>query len=135
MSYYYARSDLKTFWKHNVRNGAWAILPFLYSNVTPVSPRHLVPLMFVLAVGISLLLSPFVTGIAPLAGAIVGTYVLANVASASQVAWNKKDIRYLFLMPIVFSMLHLAYGLGSLQGFAKLVGTHRAAGTISVEHQ
>lgn len=47
VSYYYARSDLKSFWKHNWANGVWAVLPFLYSPITPVSWRHLVPLIFV----------------------------------------------------------------------------------------
>ena len=47
VSYYYARSDIKSFWKHNWTNGVWAILPFLYSPIMPVSWRHLVPLIFV----------------------------------------------------------------------------------------
>ena len=49
VSYYYARSDIKSFWKHNFTNGVWAILPFLYSPIMPVSWRHLVPLIFVTA--------------------------------------------------------------------------------------
>jgi glycosyltransferase involved in cell wall biosynthesis len=46
-SYYYARTDLWAFVRHNWTNGVWAILPFLYSRVIPVTWRHLVPMVFV----------------------------------------------------------------------------------------
>ena len=41
---YYARSTLGSFWRHNLLNGEWAVLPFLYSRIIPVSLRHLIPL-------------------------------------------------------------------------------------------
>jgi glycosyltransferase involved in cell wall biosynthesis len=37
VSNYYARSDIKSFCKHNWTNGLWAILPFLYSPIMPIS--------------------------------------------------------------------------------------------------
>ena len=63
VSYYYARSDLKSYWRHNVNNGLWAILPFRYSSIVPVSWRHLVPLGFVTSLLgsalLGLILAPF----------------------------------------------------------------------------
>lgn len=121
VSYYYARSDIKSFWKHNVRNGVWAILPFLYTDVMPVSLRHLVPLALVSSLAASLMLAPFVPGATQLAGAIAGTYLTASIVASCHVAWGKGDVRYVFLMPVVFGMLHSAYGLGSLQGVVRLI--------------
>jgi cellulose synthase/poly-beta-1,6-N-acetylglucosamine synthase-like glycosyltransferase len=49
---YYARSDLRSFLRHNFVNGEWAVLPFLYSEIMPVSVRHLVPLIFVMTLAL-----------------------------------------------------------------------------------
>ena len=119
VSYYYVRSDMKSFWVHNWRNGVWAILPFLYSDSIPVSWRHLVPLTFVLGLlgsaGLALVLP---AGLWMLLGIGV-TYAGANLAASLHVAVKRRDIRYLVVMPLVFASLHLAYGLGSCWGVAK----------------
>jgi glycosyltransferase involved in cell wall biosynthesis len=119
VSYYYARSDMKSFLKHNWINGVWAILPFLYSDIMPVSWRHLVPLVFVLGLfgsaGLALVwpfgLWAFV--------AIGGAYAGLNLAASAQVAVREKDFRDLFVMPAVFAALHIVYGLGSLWGLVR----------------
>lgn len=119
VSYYYARSDMKSFWAHNWSNGVWAILPFLYSDIIPVSWRHLVPLTFVLGVlgaaGLALVM-PAGWWVLP---GVAGTYALANLAASLHVTVKRRDIRYLVVMPLVFASLHLAYGLGSCWGVAK----------------
>ncbi len=122
VSYYYARSDMKSFWKHNWSNGVWAILPFLYSPVMPVSWRHLAPLAFVSGlIGSGLLAFVLPVGLWMLLG-VSGAYVLGNLAASVQVAIRQKDLRYLLVMPVIFSSLHLGYGLGSLWGFITVVG-------------
>lgn len=122
VSYYYARSDLKSFSAHNWANGVWAILPFLYSSIMPVSWRHLVPLAFVLVLlgaGGAALVSR--AGLWALAG-IGAAYTVASLASSVWVAVSRRDIRYLFAMPVVFASLHVAYGVGSLWGTVRLLG-------------
>jgi len=121
VSYYYARSDIKSFWEHNFTNGVWAILPFLYSPIMPVSWRHLVPLIFV-----SSLLGSCVLGLLwplflYLFVAILGAYVLTNLAASFQLSVQRRDIRYLIAMPFIFGALHVGYGLGSLWGFLRLL--------------
>lgn len=116
VSYYYARSDIKSFWKHNLTNGVWAILPFLYSPIMPVSWRHLVPLIFVTA-----LLGSFIFGLVWnsflfLFLIILGCYGLVSLGASLQIALEKGNFRYMLAMPIVFASLHFAYGLGSLWG-------------------
>jgi len=49
---YYARSSLASLWKHSFSNGAWAVLPFAWTDLVPVRPRHLVPLAFVAGLAI-----------------------------------------------------------------------------------
>jgi glycosyltransferase involved in cell wall biosynthesis len=120
-SYYYARSDLKSFLKHNWTNGVWAILPFRYAMGMPVAWRHLAPLAFVLSLGVSGGLALMGAGGGWLLLAIAGTYGLVNLAASVQVAWRERDIRYLGLMPLVFAALHLSYGLGSLWGLVMLL--------------
>jgi cellulose synthase/poly-beta-1,6-N-acetylglucosamine synthase-like glycosyltransferase len=119
--YYYARSDMKSFWKHNWTNGVWAILPFIYSPIVPVSWRHLVPLVFVgsllVTAALGLLWMPFFC----LFLTILGSYVLVSLAASFQIAWRERDPRYLILMPFVFGMLHFGYGFGSLWGAIKLM--------------
>jgi len=123
VSYYYARSDLKSFWKHNWANGVWAVLPFLYSPIMPVSWRHLVPLIFVTAlIGSAVsgfLLPPFFWFF----WVILGSYVLASLTVSLQIAFQKRDVKYFAVMPFIFGILHFGYGLGSLLGVFKIFGT------------
>ncbi|MDL1957546.1 MAG: glycosyltransferase family 2 protein [Candidatus Desulfofervidus auxilii] len=120
VTYYYARSDFKSFCKHNFRNGLWAILPFKYTNTMPVSWRHLVPLAFVTSLIGSAILSPFSPFFFWLFSFILGSYLLTNFYFSSKVAFKQKDFRYLLTMPIIFTSLHVVYGLGSLWGFLKV---------------
>jgi hypothetical protein len=107
-----------------VANGEWAILPFLYSSVMPVSLRHLVPLFFVAALGISLVLSPW--SLWPLA-AVALPYLAASSVASVQVAVREKRPHFAVLMPAVFFTLHLGYGLGSLSGLGKLAALGRTS--------
>lgn len=124
VSSYYARSNLKSFWKHNFMNGEWAILPFLYSPVIPVSLRHLVPLIFVSSLlglaFLGLVWPPFFY----LFLIILGTYGFANLGASLQIALEKRDVRYMLVMPFVFASLHFAYGLGSLRGVFKVLSSN-----------
>jgi glycosyltransferase involved in cell wall biosynthesis len=110
---YYARSDYISFIKHNLRNGIWVIRPFKYSKVTPVSWYHLVPLIFVSALLITLLLSPISNLFFFLFTAIIGCYLLASLYFSVKILLKKRKRSYL-LLPFVFASLHLSYGFGSL---------------------
>ncbi len=121
VSYYAARSDLRSFVKHNWTNGVWAILPFAHSQVMPVSWRHLVPMVFVLGLaGLAMLAVIWPPGGWVLAS-VVGAYVVATLAAAFHIAVREHDARLLPLMPLIFIALHLSYGSGSLWGAVKAV--------------
>lgn len=110
---YYARSRLGPFVRHNFVNGEWAVLPFLYSDVIPVSPRHLIPLSFAL----SLLAGAMLFAWTPwLLAAVCVPYTLANVAASMDVARKLRAPGHVLMMPVVFFLLHASYGLGSIAG-------------------
>jgi succinoglycan biosynthesis protein ExoA len=117
---YYARVGLLSFWKHNLSNGAWAVLPFALSDIMPVRPRHLIPLAFVTALASSLLL-PF-----PWSIAIATAYAAINLGASASEALARRRPLYLALMPVAFASLHLAYGLGSAWGCLKLAANKLA---------
>ena len=52
---------------------------------------------------------------------ILGAYLLANVVASLHVAWEARQPQYAVLMPIIFAMLHVGYGLGSLWGVVRLL--------------
>lgn len=118
--YYYARSDWRSFWRHNWGNGVWAILPFSYTSSMPVAWRHLMPLVLVSTLAVLGLTALFRTEAAWLLVAVVAAYGVAALTAAADVARRRGDLRFLLLMPLVFASLHVGYGLGSLWGLVQL---------------
>jgi GT2 family glycosyltransferase len=118
---YQARSDLKSFWKHNWSDGLWTVLAFAYADVMPVRWRHLVPACFVAALVVSGLLafaSPFF-GWVFLAAA--GMYGLAALTLSVRIAVTERDFRYAFVVPFIILSMHVMRGLGSLWGAVRLL--------------
>jgi hypothetical protein len=114
VSYYYTRSRLGEFARHNFVNGAWAVVPFALTGTMPVRWRHLAPMAMVMALGIA----AAVDGRAALA--MAGVYAAANLAASAQVAIRRNTWSdtwsYLARMPVVFACLHFSYGAGSVWG-------------------
>ena len=121
MSYYYVLSGSKSFARHTFINGVWAILPFKYTNIIPISPRHLVPLIFVLSLVGSLILSLLSGFFWWVFLGIILSYGIVNLYFSSRIATKEKDLGLLFVMPAAFTIFHFCYGLGSLLGLAKCI--------------
>jgi len=115
VSYYYPKPTLKEFFKHNFADGVWAIYPLKFIKI-PLKIRHYVPLLFVLSLLISGTFSVFFPLFFWLFLFIFGLYLIANLYFSAKITYNKKDLRYLFLMPITFACRHFGYGLGSVWG-------------------
>ena len=114
ISYYYTRSNLKDFCKNNFRNGFWAIYPIKFTKEMPVSLRHLVPLVFVFSLVFSLVTGMFAPTLIWLFFSIMGAYVALCIYSSLVIALREGNFFYLLMMPVVFTILHFLYGLGSL---------------------
>jgi glycosyltransferase involved in cell wall biosynthesis len=121
-SLYFARGTLKEFLTHNFNNGVLVTIPLGW-NSADFSARHLVPLAFVtlMAVLIPLsFLSPFSRHALFVVG---GSYLTLNLYFSFKTALRRRNPAYFLLMPIVFSLLHGSYGLGSLFGLGKAAYT------------
>ncbi len=114
-SYYKARSNFREFVRHSFINGVWVTYPLRFGRF-PFAPRHLVPLIFVLA-----LLATTICAIAfrhaawPLPALIV-VYFLSLLYPSGKMTLHKNDLRYLPVTLLCFLGLHLSYGIGSLFG-------------------
>ena len=115
VSYYYPKSTLKKFFKHNFIDGIWAIYPLKFVKI-PLKIRHYMPLFFVLSLLITGLLGIFNYLFLWLFLSIIAFYVLLSLYFSINIAYDKKKLRYLSLMPITFACRHFGYGLGSLWG-------------------
>src|SRR3989344_4013117 len=98
ITYYYPKDNLKDFFLHNIEDGIWAILPLKFTK-RPMKLRHYIPLIFVLTLPVSIWL-----------------YIPVSLYFSFQTAFKEKNIRYFFMMPIVFAIRHFGYGIGSLWG-------------------
>jgi hypothetical protein len=91
----------------------------------PVSWRHLIPLAFVSILIALCTLSIFLqVFIWPLLF-IVALYSLLSIYFSVKITFKKKDVRFLLLLPIMFGLLHLGYGLGSLFGSVNVLVSKR----------
>lgn len=120
VSFYYVRSDLKSFLAHCFTNGVWAILPMKYTKIMPVSPRHLVPLFFALSVLGTLFLSIIFDRGGSLFIFVMGLYALIDILFSLSISL-KRGVEYFIILPILFFLLHMSYGLGSARGLLALI--------------
>lgn len=104
IAYYYPKSTLYEFFKHNVKDGIWAVYPLKFVNM-PFRLRHYIPLLFVISLPLSIWL-----------------YIPVSFLVAFQIAWQQKDARLLFAAPLAFAARHFGYGVGSIIGIFKLIG-------------
>lgn len=123
VSYYYTRSDFKSFCKNNFRNGVWTIYPMKFTSHIPVSLRHFIPLIFVLSLIGSIALTFFHKYFIWLFLVITSFYILTDAFYSIKLTLKEKNIKYLFIMPFIFAILHIVYGLGSLWGLLKVIIT------------
>jgi len=125
---YYARATLLAFLRHNWSNGVWAVLPFAYVEGVPVRWRHLVPLAFVGALGLAMLVSPKLTWAPAL---VLLPYFAASLGVSLATAWSARRPSLALLLPVAFASLHFPYGAGSLWGLLRLIRIKLSMGTKS----
>lgn len=113
-SRYFSRTSLRKLWRQYFQYGFWRIRT-LQKHKRPATFRQLVPLLLVSS---SLLLGLFGRLWRPawvLLGIEAGLYLLGLAAGAVGVGY-KSGWKYALPAPLIFGILHFAYGLGSLWG-------------------
>ena len=118
VSYQHTRNRLGKMLRQKYGNGMWVGLTL------PVCPGclslfHFVPFAFILAILVTTVLA-FV-GFPLLAGLMWAAYGLLAVAMTVKAMLETKKFHISnLLLPILFLLLHVSYGLGTLVGFCKL---------------
>ena len=118
--YYYMRTSLRDFIKHMFKNGIWVVMPLNHSPNISFSVRHVIPLLFVfsfLCVGIVTFIYPWFLKL--LIGGLF-FYLIVNLFFSMSISIREKDVRYTLILPLIYFLLHVSYGLGSFVGFFKL---------------
>lgn len=113
-SIYFSRSSPRALWRQYFQYGLWKVR-VLQKHPRQMRLRQFAPPVLVAVLLGSVLLALFSCWGLILFAVIAGAYLLANIF-ASFITAAKKDLRHLPLLPIIFSILHLGYGLGFLAG-------------------
>lgn len=116
-SNYYARATWRSSCKQMFDNGV-SIGRLIYVDPRAIGLRHLVPLVFVLAILFALILSLFAIYGLYLLIAILSAYAVAAMA-ATILACVKNSWKYVFILPPLFFSVHVSYGVGTLLGLIK----------------
>lgn len=117
ISYQYARNSLKSMAKQKYANGYWIALTL---GVCPkcISLFHIVPLAFVIAIVVTTIAA--ILGLGYLAALLWSAYGLFTLLGVFSTIRNKKANCLIWLMPLLFLILHVSYGLGTLVGIFKM---------------
>lgn len=117
ISYQHARSSLKKMLKQKYENGYWVALTL---KVCPgcLSIYHFVPLAFVLSILCTSILA--VLGIKFFAVLMWSMYWTLAILMSLLATKGKKKSWSQTVLPFLFFLLHVSYGIGSLQGLIKL---------------
>lgn len=120
LSFRETRPTLRKLLHQKYMNGYWVGLTI---SVCPgcLSIYHLVPLGFVLAGAITGLL--MCIGIWQLSALLWGAYLLVTVIMSLFAVFGERRFNvYYFLLPILFLLLHVGYGIGTLTGIIRIPG-------------
>jgi len=118
-SHYHCRGSLRKLWSQYFQYGYWRI-PTIIKHKQPSTVRQVVPLLFVcslivLAVGgiVSQIFRVLLIG-------VLGIYALGLACGSIQVG-KRAGWKYAVLAPLIFAILHFAYGFGSLWGILRFI--------------
>lgn len=124
-SWYQPRSSLKALFKQYLQYGYWKVR-VIQKHGRPASPRHLVPVLFTLGVALGWL-AGFVHWSLWLiyVGAMMLYGLLSLIFSVRAAVTSGWDL--LPLLPMVFLIYHVSYGIGFAWGILDFVVLHRGA--------
>jgi cellulose synthase/poly-beta-1,6-N-acetylglucosamine synthase-like glycosyltransferase len=114
-SYYYPRSNLKKLWRQYYQYGFWKIR-VLQKHFKTIQPRQFVPPAFVVSLittGFGALFSKSILFIFILISSI---YLAVSFIASLKISL-KNGFNYLYILPVIFFILHFSYGLGFITGF------------------
>jgi hypothetical protein len=116
-SKYYSRSTIGSLWRQYFQYGYWKVR-VMQKHPRQMRWRQFAPPTFVLSLISAALLAIFFPVGRIFFLAVIGTYLAANLAAS--VCTSRRQNRVLIpLLPVMFAVLHLGYGIGFLAGLVK----------------
>lgn len=113
-SRYYSRTSLKKLWRQFHLYGLYKVR-VMQKHPQQMSLRQFVPFVFVTTLGISLLLATVLEPFLWLLLAVLSLYLFVNltvsILLSAQNGWGN-----LVYLPLIFGIIHIAYGSGSWRG-------------------
>ncbi len=123
ISYYHARGSLAKLWRLYYQYGYFK--PLVVRKVGGVlTVRQVIPATFILGLLVAGMLAPWYSSVSTALGVVVLSYV-ATVVGCSAFVMFKRRLRAALLLPIVFPVLHVSYGLGFLKGMLNFLVLRR----------
>ena len=116
-SKYYSRSSLRSLWRQYFQYGYWKVR-VLQKHPRQMSLRQFVPPIFVAAMVLPLPVIVLFPPLTPACFLVPVFYLLANL-TASLITASRRGWQHLPLLPLVYGILHTAYGAGFLAGLVK----------------
>ena len=110
-SHYYVRSSLPDLWWQYWQYGLWKG-KFLRQNPASWQIRHLVPPGFVAVVVVSMILGVVFPWSSLFLAAVLLMYSLFILTAVIHLSLKQSTARYVFILPVVLSCLHISWGLG-----------------------
>jgi glycosyltransferase involved in cell wall biosynthesis len=128
VSWYRPRSSVAALFRQYLQYGFWKVAVIRKHRV-PASIRHLIPGLFVAALAVSALTALIGAAAGSSLAAWAGAAALALIASAYGVAALLASLLcekpygrgVIVLLPVVFAVYHISYGLGFLLGLLRSV--------------
>lgn len=119
---YYPKFTLKDFLIHNFRDGFWIIYPYKFVNI-PFNSRHYIPMFFICVLLLTAFLGIIFHNYLPFL-LIILVYSLTSFYFSAKISMHEKEPIYLFLLPLVFFIRHIGFGVGTLWGGVRLLFKH-----------
>jgi len=114
---YYPREDLASLWRQYFQYGVWKVR-VLQKHLSMMQIRQFVPSIFVFALAATAFGSPFFRWFRIMFLVIVSVYAFCAILASVRLAW-KKQYAHCYLLPVIFAILHVSYGLGFFRGLIR----------------
>jgi len=118
---YLARDNYRDLWRNNYITGEGVIWESVYTDSSPISFRHLVPLIFVMSLLFLGFMGFFLLEFKYLFISLIVLYMLLVFIESARICRGSEQARLFFHLIASFVVIHFSYGLGSLVGGLKRI--------------
>lgn len=122
-SEYYPRSSPTALWRQYYQYGLYKVR-VMQKHTLQMQPRHFAPVLLVAGLVVTALLALLVPSTWVLFAGLAGIYAMANLV-ASAITAVRNEPSDIFILPLVFAILHFSYGTGFAVGLVRFANRWR----------